>query len=110
VKESIELLRPRLKTGDWGNGVRTDSLEPFNVEDIAINRGDGFYVHLANLKAFGASNFKIDKLRMNPNDFKVDGIVDIPSIEVFGKYKVNMLLGILNLNGEGNMKGNLGKY
>ena len=109
VKESIELIRPRLKTGDLGNGMRIDPLEPFNVEDITINRGDGFYVHLANLKAFGATNFKVGKLRINANDFKIDALVDVPKIDAFGQYKLKMVLGVLNLKGDGNMKANIGE-
>jgi hypothetical protein len=83
-------------------------LEPFQVEDIVINRGEGFFVHMSNLKAFGATNFKIEKLRVNVNDFKIDILVDVPKIEAYGKYKLQMMLGILNLKGEGNMKANLG--
>lgn len=108
VKESIELLRPRLKTGDLGDGVKIDGLEPLKIDDIVINRGEGFYVNLNNLKALGAMNFKIEKLRVNVNDFKIDALVEIPKIEAYGKYKLQMLLGILNLKGEGNMKANLG--
>jgi Haemolymph juvenile hormone binding protein (JHBP) len=108
VKESIEFLRPRLKTGDLGDGLKIDALEPIKIDDIVINRGEGFYVNLNNLKAFGAMNFKIEKLRVNVVDFKIDVLVEIPKIEAYGKYKLQMLLGILNLKGEGNVKANLG--
>lgn len=109
MKESIEILRPRLSNGDLGDGVLVDGLEPLKIDDIVINRGEGFYVNLNNLKALGVKNFKIDKLRINVVDFKVDVLVDVPKIEAFGKYKLKMLLGILQLNSEGNMKGVLGE-
>lgn len=108
VKESIELIRPRLKTGDLGDGVKIEALEPIKIDDIVIHRGDGFYVNLSNLKAFGATNFKVEKLRINVKNFKVDAVIDLPKLEAFGKYKLQMVLGILNLKGEGNMKANLG--
>ena len=103
------MIRPRLKTGDLGNGMRIDPLEPFHVEDITINRGEGFYVHLSNLKALGATNFKIGKLRINAIDFKIDVLVDVPKIDAYGQYKLKMVLGVLNLKGDGNMKANIGK-
>lgn len=109
VKESIEILRPRLKDGNLGEGFQIEGLEPITIEDIEIKRNQGFYVFLSNLRAYGAINFKIDKLRINVEKFKVDVLVDVPKIEAFGKYKLQMALGVLNLKGEGNMKANIGK-
>lgn len=54
-------------------------------------------------------NFRVDKLRINVVDFKVDVLVDVPKIEAVGNYKLQMMLGILNLKGDGNMKANLGE-
>lgn len=79
------------------------------VDDIHIKRGDGFYVNLSNIRAIGAMNFKIEKLRVNIDNFRVDAIVTVPRIDAFGQYKLNMLLGVLNLNGQGPMKAVLGK-
>jgi Haemolymph juvenile hormone binding protein (JHBP) len=108
VKESIEILRPRLKDGDFGGGFVISPLEPLSIDDINIRRGDGFYVNLSNLRAVGAMNFKIEKLRINIDNFKVDAIVTVPRIEAYGQYKLNMLLGVLNLNGQGSMQSVLG--
>lgn len=109
MKSSIEFLRPQLKTGDFGNGFLVDSIEPIKIDDIVIDRGDGFYVNLFNLNAKGASNFKINKMRVNPENFKVDAIVDVPQIEAYGNYKLKMKLGVLDLAGNGNMRAYLGK-
>lgn len=98
-----------MKTGDFGNGFVVDPLEPIKIEDIVIDRGDGFYVNLFNLKASGPSNFRVNKLRINVENFKVEAIVDVPKIEATGNYKLNMKLGVLNLIGNGNMKAYLGK-
>lgn len=107
MKESIEIIRPKLKNGDFGNGFAIDPLEPIRIDDIIIQR-NGFNVNLFNLKANGATNFKVEKLRMNVENFKVDVIVDVPKVEAFGQYKLEMMLGVLNLKGEGNMRAFLG--
>lgn len=89
--------------------MKIDSLEPFHIEDIIINRGENFYVDLSNLNAFGATNFKIDKLRINVKDLKLDVLVDIPKIDAFGNYKLKMTLGILQMKGEGKAKATVGE-
>lgn len=109
VKDSIELIRPKLKSGDFGNGFAIDPFEPMKIDDILIQK-NGLFVHLTNIKSIGASNFIIDKLRINTDHFKVDVIVNVPRIDAIGQYKVQMALGILNINGDGDMKAHLGKY
>lgn len=86
-----------------------DALEPLKVEDIIIERGPGFQVSLLNIKAVGAMNFKINKLRINVDNFRIDAIVDVPRIQAYGNYKLNMILGILNLRGEGTTNANIGE-
>jgi Haemolymph juvenile hormone binding protein (JHBP) len=97
-----------LRAGDFGGGFKISPLEPLAIDDIHIKRGEGFYVNLKNLRAIGAMNFRIDKLRINIDNFRVDAIVTVPKIEAFGQYNLNMLLGVLNLSGEGNMKAVIG--
>jgi Haemolymph juvenile hormone binding protein (JHBP) len=97
-----------LKNGDFGGGFRISPLEPLAIDDIYVRRGNGFYVNISNLRAVGAMNFKIEKLRINIDNFRVDVIVTVPKIEAIGQYKLNMLLGVLNLNGDGSMKAVLG--
>lgn len=110
IKDSVEFLRPKLKTGDFGNGFIVDPLEPIKIDDIIINRGDGFYVNLSNLKAIGASNFKLNKLRVSVSPFKIEALIEVPAIEAYGEYKLQMALGVLNLKGEGQMRAYLGNF
>lgn len=110
VKESIELLRPKLASGDLGNGFQIAPIEPIDIDDITIDRGDGLYLQLKNLKATGASNFQIQKLRMNAENFRIDALVVIPRIEATGNYKLRMNLGVLNINGDGIQHALLSKY
>lgn len=65
---------------------------------------------LTNIKAKGAMDFKIVKLRINVDKFKIDALVDVPRIEAFGDYKLNMILGVLNLKGNGIATTNIGRY
>lgn len=110
VKQSIELIRPKLGSGDLGNGFVINSLEPIELDDIIINRGDGLFMHLSNLRATGASKFQIQKLRINIEHFRIDALVEIPRVEAVGHYQLKMNLGVLNLNGEGTQYATLGKY
>lgn len=44
-------------------------LEPLYIGDISVNQG--FDLKLSNAQAFGVSDFKIDKVRINLDKFKV---------------------------------------
>ena len=109
IKSSIEILRPHLKTGDFGNGFKIDSLEPITIDDILLERGQGFYFNLMNVKAFKISNFHVEKLRVNVNSFYIDAIVNIPNVEAVGDYKLNLLIALANIKGEGRFKCLIGK-
>lgn len=102
-------MRPRLKTGDLGNGFLIDPLDPLGVEDIIIRRGNGFFVHFSNLKGVGMSNFRVNKLRISSDPFKVDFILEVQKMEAFGTYKLDMALGIINLKGNGKVKAIIGE-
>lgn len=90
------------------DNLKIDGLEAINIEDIVINRGDGLDVKLNGLRAFGASKFQIEKLRVNPVTLKVDVLVVVPKIKTTSKYTLQMALGVINLKGEGNMTAELG--
>lgn len=109
VKESIEFIRPSLKSGDFGNGFKIDPLEPLPVDDIVIKRGAGLYMKFTNMKGNGAMDFKVNKIRFNADPFKVDMVLEIPRMEVFGKYNLDLSLGIIKLKGDGDAKANIGK-
>lgn len=104
VKDSIETLRPKLRTGDFGNGFKIDGIEPMVIDDILLERGRGFYFKLLNIKAYKVSNFHIEKIRVNADNFNVDVILDIPNVEAEGDYKINLVLGVIPFTGEGKFK------
>lgn len=105
---SIEIIKPNLKTGDFGNGFKIDPLEPLKIADINIER-PGLTVSLTDILVNGATNFKISKLRINTDQFKVDVIVEVPRLEAKGNYKLNMMIGVIALKGEGIADTNIGE-
>lgn len=108
VKDSIEAIRPSLGTGNFGSGFVIDALEPLKVDDIVIQR-NGLYANLYNVRANGATSFQVEKLRINFENFKIDAIVQVPKIEAYGQYKLQMNLGVLNIQGDGNAKAKIGE-
>lgn len=51
------------------------------IDDISIERGRGFFVSLSNILSYKISNFKIEKLRVNPDTFNIDVIVNIQNVK-----------------------------
>ena len=79
VIKAIEKLKPEISTGIYGPNLRTDvNLTKFNLGDISVDRS--FKLKMTNLHGFGFNNFKIEKLRINPENFKVSCLESIESI------------------------------
>lgn len=109
MKDSIEHLRPFLKTGDLGNGFLVHGLEPMNVDDIQLERGRGFFFHMLNIKAFKTSTFRLDKLRINLNNLDFEFLIEIPRLSSMGDYRINLLLGIAAIKGQGKFTAEIGE-
>lgn len=107
VTNSIEYLRPNLKAGDLGNGFKTPSIDPLLIDDIKLERGRGFFFHLNNLKVYKLTNFKVDKLRVNPDTFHIDVLLKIPNVDASSDYKINLLLGLVAIQGQGKVTGTI---
>lgn len=111
VLKQLEALNPLLPKGL--PGLKLPALDPLILPSLSIDR------HLENLKiranmsdirVFGASNYRINDLRANPNDLTVFLKARIPHIHVKGNYDVNGRLLLLPLSGVGNFNGNFSKY
>lgn len=64
IRESIEVLRPRLVKGI--PEISVPGMEPLHISDIVIGSGEGpssFRAILKNVKVNGASDFKITRLK-----------------------------------------------
>jgi len=78
IREAIELVRPNLATGNFGEGFETDSFDPFLIGDIFVNKG--VKIDLLGMQARGIPNFSIDKISINPDDFKVSLILQFMTL------------------------------
>lgn len=68
-QNTIEALRPYLKTGIIAPDFIIEGIDPLLIGDLDINRG--FEVKHFGMEAFGISDFKVEKIRVNYENFKV---------------------------------------
>jgi len=104
-KSSMESLRPLLKQGKLAPGFNVEPLDPLFIGDASVS--SGFELKLFKLSAYGASNFKIDKIRVNVDKVKFEVILSVPSIMTRSGYSINWQIGLLNLQGKGECFGYL---
>ncbi|XP_068629038.1 circadian clock-controlled protein daywake-like [Battus philenor] len=110
--DGVEKMRPRLKTGI--PEVNLPALDPFVVPTLKLNRTAAnlrLKAVIKNVKAYGGSNFKIEKLKVNLNNkFVAEIKLSIPKLVVVGDYDVkgSQILAI-NLTGKGKINGNFTK-
>jgi hypothetical protein len=70
VLKTIERLKPQISTGIYGPDLVTDvNLTTLVLGDISVDRS--FKLKLSEFRGYGFNNFKIEKLRINPENFKV---------------------------------------
>jgi len=99
LKNAMEALKPYLKSGEIAPGFKIEGIDPLYVGNISINQG--FEVNHWGMKAYGISDFKVDKMRVNLNNFKIEMILTVPKVSMKAKYNLKWQLGALNLNGGG---------
>ncbi|KAG5666670.1 hypothetical protein PVAND_014685 [Polypedilum vanderplanki] len=106
VIKAIQHLQPRLAIGDLGDGITIPKIEPFTIKSTQIGQTPEFRILLKNIIVRGASNFKIEKLRVNLNELKVDVLVGFPVLDIDGSYDLKIKLFGQNLDnrGEGSIK------
>ncbi|KAL7037210.1 hypothetical protein ACKWTF_009106 [Chironomus riparius] len=108
VIKAIEKLKPEIGTGIYGPNLRTDvNLTKFNLGDISVDRS--FKLKMTDMYGYGFNNFKIEKLRINPENFKIDAIMFFPHADVYSKYFLAWNLGIFTLQGGGDMSVSIDK-
>ncbi|CAG9811071.1 unnamed protein product [Chironomus riparius] len=101
IIKSIEQLRPRLAAGSLGDGFDLPKIEPFAIQSIKVGTTQDFKVSLKNVLIKGASNFRIEKLRANVNDIKVDVIVNFPKLDIKANYDLIIKIFGQNLDNKG---------
>jgi len=107
IRESVEVLKPRLKSGI--PELNVPSIEPLHIDKIEIFRGDGssnFKAYLKNVKVYGASNFKITKIKLNidKNAYRVG--IQFPVLTLEGEYDVDARVLVVPIKGTGKFSAN----
>ncbi|KAL0101160.1 hypothetical protein PUN28_018781 [Cardiocondyla obscurior] len=104
VGESIEYLKPYLKTGVPEYNI--PALEPLKLKKLTFVPTSSIRVDASEIDVFGASNFDIKKVKLDFNTmmFLVD--VGLPHIQVEGKYGLDGKILLLPIRGSGPIHGN----
>lgn len=63
ILREVEKLRPKLATGDLGDGFTTPPLEPMALDNINFQRGPEFSAKFNSLMVNGPSLFVVEKLK-----------------------------------------------
>jgi len=113
IIESIEALRPRLKEGI--PELKVPSLEPLPLNNISFDFGpqsSRLATNLTNVKAWGASNFKILKLTptLTKHGYNFRFEVIVPQIHAVGEYEIDSKILFVDLKGKGPFQANITDY
>lgn len=65
----MESLKPYLKTGQIAPDFIIEGIDPLLIGNLEINRG--FELKHFDMEASGISDFKVEKIRVNYENFKV---------------------------------------
>ncbi|CAH3980396.1 uncharacterized protein LOC123714477 [Pieris brassicae] len=109
IIDAIEVLRPNLLNGI--PEVNAPALEPFNVPTLKLDRTATnlrLKATIKNMKAYGGSNFKIEKLKLNL-DGKYEGQMKLtlPKLSVTADYDVRgSKILTLDISGKGRLMSN----
>jgi len=67
LKQAIEATKPFLESGNFGDGLQIEAFDSIPIGNILTDKG----VDIFNMQAKGITNFRIEKVRFNPDKFKV---------------------------------------
>lgn len=109
IQDVVERIRPNVASGNYGSSNVLPKLEPVVIEKIRIERGNTFGANFSNLVIAGAGQFVIKKLKTNLDDRKINVSVILPSLDVKGKYSLNMNILVLRIAGKGDISATLSK-
>ncbi|XP_055375813.1 protein takeout [Condylostylus longicornis] len=105
ITNAVYAVRPKLITGDLGEGFLTPPLEPLELDNISMGRGAGFQAVFSDLLVNGGSNFQIEKLQSNITSLNFALQILLPNIDFVGKYSLRIKILLIDVNGKGDMKG-----
>ncbi|XP_045761246.1 uncharacterized protein LOC123864672 isoform X1 [Maniola jurtina] len=109
ILQAVETVKPRLLSGI--PEVSVPALDPFAVPTLKLDRTANnlrLKATIKNMKAYGGSNFKIEKLRLNLNNKYVAEVrITIPKLDVSADYDVRgSRILTLDISGKGKFRSN----
>lgn len=104
IADVVERIRPNIASGNYGSDKQLPTIEPVIIENINIDRPPSFFANFSNLAVTGASQFIIKKLKINLEKQQLNVSVILPSLDVIGKYSLDMSILVLRIAGKGDLK------
>ncbi|XP_071455446.1 putative beta-carotene-binding protein [Hetaerina americana] len=104
VKNSIERLRPYLVKGIPEFNV--PSIEPLNIKSINANQGQSIKITLKDVKAYGCSDFIINRMKIDFKTNTMDFGLNLPHLYIESNYEVDGKILLLPIRGRGPFTGN----
>lgn len=105
VKRSVEELRSHLVKGI--PEFHVPSLEPLIIPEIRVGESTGIRIRARNVKAFGCSDFKINRLRVDLDRNDIEMAITLPKLFILGDYTVDGRVFLLPVRGAGQLSGNM---
>lgn len=97
----VERIKPNVAAGDYGDGRPAPKMDPVYFERLAITNGPGLQLNLTQVTIDGNSKFKIQKIRFNPDERKLNITAIIPRLDITGKYGLDMAILLMRATGKG---------
>lgn len=111
IRESIELLRPKLSEGV--PDLMIPACDPLSIPEIVIKQNSGA-IHMesqySNIVVSGLSNFTLRSVRLDPETHKFRIKLWFPSLEMTSDYHIHGKLLMMPLAGSGSSKGNFSEW
>ncbi|XP_014210436.1 circadian clock-controlled protein [Copidosoma floridanum] len=105
IRRSVDELKPKLVTGEPTYNI--PSLEPLLLKELIATEGSGgLKITAREIKAYGASNFYIQKLRVDMNTLRFAMDILLPHLYIEGLYEINGKVLLLPIRGSGPLTGN----
>ncbi|CAG4921346.1 unnamed protein product [Colias eurytheme] len=109
ILDAIDVLRPKLLGGI--PEINVPALEPFNVPTLKLDRTATnlkLKATIKNMKAYGGSNFKIEKFNLNLNNKYLGEMkIVLPKLTVTADYDVRgSKILTLDISGKGKLRSN----
>ncbi|XP_049857344.1 protein takeout [Schistocerca gregaria] len=104
VKKSVEQIRPYLVRGI--PEFHVPSIEPLELKEIIATGGPTLRITATNVRAYGCSDFTINRMSVDMRRDKFDFGIDLPHLYIVARYQVHGRILLIPIHGSGPMRGN----